>query len=278
MCAGRIVELAPTERCSPGRCTPTPRRCSPRCRSRISSQPLDFSALMAGQDLGADRLAGAVHAGQRPDPSGRPRRPPLRPDEPRSQCSSRPLRRVARARRGSSCCSALWPLAPPPAAPSRPRSRGRRLRRRPARPSASPAASCTCWSAAPRDTRLIVVYGYARLVGYDQELELVPDILKDVEVEDGRIFTLHLRKGHRWSDGQPFTSEDFRFWWEDVANNEALSPTGPPTRAVRRRRAAEGRVPRRADRALQLVASPTRSSCRRWRRRRRSSSTCRRTT
>jgi peptide/nickel transport system substrate-binding protein len=82
--------------------------------------------------------------------------------------------------------------------------------------------------ARPRDTRLMVVYGYARLVGYDEKLELVPDILKDVEVEDGRIFTLHLRKGHKWSDGQPFTSEDFRYWWEDVANNEALYPVGPP--------------------------------------------------
>jgi peptide/nickel transport system substrate-binding protein len=82
--------------------------------------------------------------------------------------------------------------------------------------------------ARPRDTRLMVVYGYARLVGYDQDLELVPDILRDVEVEDGRIFTLHLRKGHKWSDGEPFTSEDFRYWWEDVANNEALFPVGPP--------------------------------------------------
>jgi peptide/nickel transport system substrate-binding protein len=79
-----------------------------------------------------------------------------------------------------------------------------------------------------KDTRLMVVYGYARLVAYDQEFKLVPDILKDIEVEDGRIFTLHLRKGHRWSDGEPFTSEDFRYWWEDVANNEQMSPTGPP--------------------------------------------------
>jgi peptide/nickel transport system substrate-binding protein len=79
-----------------------------------------------------------------------------------------------------------------------------------------------------KDTRLMVVYGYARLVAYTPKLDLVPDILKAVDVEDGRIFTLHLRKGHRWSDGQPFTSEDFRYWWEDVANNEKLSPTGPP--------------------------------------------------
>ena len=79
-----------------------------------------------------------------------------------------------------------------------------------------------------RDTRLLVVYGYARLVGYDRNLELVPDILEAVEVEDGRVFTMRLREGHLWSDGAPFTTEDFRFWWEDVANNEQLSPTGPP--------------------------------------------------
>src|SRR5918994_2196772 len=79
-----------------------------------------------------------------------------------------------------------------------------------------------------KDTRLMVVYGYARLVAYDESLELVPDILKDVEVEDGRVFTMHLREGHRWSDGEPFTSEDFRYWWEDVATNAQLSPLGPP--------------------------------------------------
>jgi peptide/nickel transport system substrate-binding protein len=79
-----------------------------------------------------------------------------------------------------------------------------------------------------KDTRLMVVYGYARLVAYNEALELVPDILEDVEVEDGRIFTMHLRKGHRWSDGEPFTTEDFRYWWEDIANNERMMPAGPP--------------------------------------------------
>ncbi|HET7197757.1 MAG TPA: ABC transporter substrate-binding protein, partial [Burkholderiales bacterium] len=79
-----------------------------------------------------------------------------------------------------------------------------------------------------RDTRLFTVYGYARLVVYDRALKIVPDILESVEVKEGRIFTLHLRKGHRWSDGQPFTAEDFRYWWEDVANNHELSPAGPP--------------------------------------------------
>ncbi len=78
-----------------------------------------------------------------------------------------------------------------------------------------------------KDIRQIVIYGYARLVGYTPELELKADILKRVEVFENRIFTLHLRKGHKWSDGHPFTSEDFRYYWEDIANNPELSKGGP---------------------------------------------------
>ncbi|MCB1741659.1 MAG: ABC transporter substrate-binding protein [Gammaproteobacteria bacterium] len=79
-----------------------------------------------------------------------------------------------------------------------------------------------------KDVRIMTVYGYARLVVFNRAYELEPDILRSYEVEQGRIFTLHLRRGHRWSDGEPFTSEDFRFYFEDIANNEALSPFGPP--------------------------------------------------
>ncbi|MFN6980140.1 MAG: ABC transporter substrate-binding protein, partial [Gemmobacter sp.] len=79
-----------------------------------------------------------------------------------------------------------------------------------------------------RDIRLMVVYGYARLVGYDADYRLAPDILRSVENDGDRVFTLHLRAGHRWSDGHPFTTEDFRYWWEDVANNSDLAPSGPP--------------------------------------------------
>lgn len=78
-----------------------------------------------------------------------------------------------------------------------------------------------------RDTRLLFAFGHARLIGYDLELRLRPDILAGYEVEEGRTFTFHIRPGHRWSDGEPFTSEDFRFWWEDVANDKTLQPLGP---------------------------------------------------
>ena len=74
-----------------------------------------------------------------------------------------------------------------------------------------------------KDARQMSVYGYSRLVGYHPKTyELEADILESFEVEEGKRFTFELRRGHRWSDGQPLTSEDFRYWWEDVANNKEL--------------------------------------------------------
>jgi len=78
-----------------------------------------------------------------------------------------------------------------------------------------------------RDTRLMTVYSYTRLISYDEKFQLRPDILEAFEAKENREFTLTLRAGHKWSDGHPFTTEDFRFFWEDVANNKKLSKGGP---------------------------------------------------
>jgi peptide/nickel transport system substrate-binding protein len=86
--------------------------------------------------------------------------------------------------------------------------------------------------ASAKDTRIMTVYAYARLVCYDRDYKIVPDILERYEVEDGRVFTFHLRPGHRWSNGKPFTTEDFRYYWEDIANNPDLSPAGPPSQLL----------------------------------------------
>ncbi len=79
-----------------------------------------------------------------------------------------------------------------------------------------------------RDTLMMTVYSYTRLIVYDAAFELRPDILESYENRQDREFTFRLRAGHKWSDGHPFTTEDFRFFWEDIANNRDLSPSGPP--------------------------------------------------
>ncbi|MBB6484510.1 ABC transporter substrate-binding protein [Rhizobium lusitanum] len=76
------------------------------------------------------------------------------------------------------------------------------------------------------DLRFMTIYGYARLVGYDRNLTLQPDILESFSSVDDMVFTFKLREGHKWSDGQPFTANDFRYWWEDVILNKELTPGG----------------------------------------------------
>ena len=78
-----------------------------------------------------------------------------------------------------------------------------------------------------RDTVLMTIYSYARLIVYDGAFQLKPDILESYDSKEDREVTFKLRAGHRWSDGHPFTAEDFRFFWEDIANDSDLSPSGP---------------------------------------------------
>lgn len=42
---------------------------------------------------------------------------------------------------------------------------------------------------------------------------------------DNKVFTFQMRKGLKWSDGEPVTSEDVRFTWEDVMLNDKLTPS-----------------------------------------------------
>ena len=54
----------------------------------------------------------------------------------------------------------------------------------------------------------------------------MPNIARAWDVSpDGKITTLQLRRGMRWSDGQPFTADDFVFWYQDVYQNKDLVPT-----------------------------------------------------
>ncbi|HRR91843.1 MAG TPA: ABC transporter substrate-binding protein, partial [bacterium] len=58
--------------------------------------------------------------------------------------------------------------------------------------------------------------------------DVVPNIVKKYDVsKDGRNFTFYLREGMKWSDGTPFTTDDIKFWFEDITLNKELTPTFP---------------------------------------------------
>ena len=91
-----------------------------------------------------------------------------------------------------------------------------------------PGGEVTSLVARGRDIRYMSVQSYARLVGYTEKLALEPDLLAKLENDNDQTFTFRLRDGHRWSDGHPFTTDDFRYYWEDVAHNPEISPAGIP--------------------------------------------------
>ncbi len=42
--------------------------------------------------------------------------------------------------------------------------------------------------------------------------------------EDGTELTLVLREGLKWSDGEPFTTADITFWWDDIELDTNITP------------------------------------------------------
>jgi len=60
-----------------------------------------------------------------------------------------------------------------------------------------------------------------------------PFVAKGVDVsEDGRVYTVTLRRGTKWSDGKPLTREDFEWVWEDLNYNKERYPKGFATKDV----------------------------------------------
>lgn len=55
-----------------------------------------------------------------------------------------------------------------------------------------------------------------------------PRIVKAWEAsDDASVWTFHLRRGMKWSDGEPFTAADYQFWYDHIATNETLVPSMP---------------------------------------------------
>ena len=58
--------------------------------------------------------------------------------------------------------------------------------------------------------------------------KIEPKIAESAEPSaDFKVWTIKLRKGSKWSDGQPFGADDILFWYNDVLLNKELTPTLP---------------------------------------------------
>ena len=79
-----------------------------------------------------------------------------------------------------------------------------------------------------KDVRMMTVYSGARLVTYDQTFKLTPDMLAGNISRATSPSPCICAKVICGLTVTPFTTEDFRYWWEDVANNEDLQPGGVP--------------------------------------------------
>ena len=56
---------------------------------------------------------------------------------------------------------------------------------------------------------------------------IVPNVAKSYTISaDHMTYTFKLRKGTRWSDGEPFTSKDISFFWNDIILCKELNPNG----------------------------------------------------
>ena len=71
--------------------------------------------------------------------------------------------------------------------------------------------------------------GTDKTVIYDGDgFTWMPFIPKEFDFSNGgRTITITLRKGHKWSDGTPYTADDYEFQWNEMMLNEEWKPTFP---------------------------------------------------
>jgi peptide/nickel transport system substrate-binding protein len=76
------------------------------------------------------------------------------------------------------------------------------------------------------------MYGHSPLRYLKDGLEIGPGLVESWESNpDASEWTLHFREGLKWSDGQPWTTADVMFWWEDMILNEDHQTEGAPDEA-----------------------------------------------
>ncbi|WP_020575955.1 ABC transporter substrate-binding protein [Actinopolymorpha alba] len=71
-------------------------------------------------------------------------------------------------------------------------------------------------------------YGHSLLRWLNDGLNIGPGLVESWESnDDASEWTLHFRKGLKWSDGEPWTTADIMFWWEDLVLNQDHTDVPP---------------------------------------------------
>jgi peptide/nickel transport system substrate-binding protein len=72
-------------------------------------------------------------------------------------------------------------------------------------------------------------YGHSPLRWLKDGLEIGPGWVESWEHNDDTSkWTFHMREGIKWSDGQPFTTADIMYWWDDMINNPDNTASNTP--------------------------------------------------
>ena len=75
---------------------------------------------------------------------------------------------------------------------------------------------------------VMATYAYSPVHWVQDGLDKRPGLAKSWgSNEDKTEWTLYLREGTKWSDGDPFTADDFMFWWNDMVLHEGHSDVPP---------------------------------------------------
>ncbi|MCD6348956.1 MAG: ABC transporter substrate-binding protein [Candidatus Korarchaeota archaeon] len=80
---------------------------------------------------------------------------------------------------------------------------------------ASPPQTLNVWSDTSTWTTIVLNFIYEPLAELDKDAKYVPWLAESWEASpDGKVWTVKLKKGIKWQDGQPLTAEDVKFTFE----------------------------------------------------------------
>lgn len=68
---------------------------------------------------------------------------------------------------------------------------------------------------------------FQSLLSIEEDLKtFTPNIIESYEIsDDKKTYTIHLRKGMKWSNGDDFTTDDWMFWYNDILMNTDINPS-----------------------------------------------------